>query len=248
MRHIQAIGFDLFDTLITMRQPAVGTALSRLCRALHDEGIIFDEDAFNPIYVRIAKSQFEAARHTGIETHNSFWICATLAELGQPISLEDERLTKAIRIYFASFVEFASVIPGTVEMLKELRKRYKLGLLSNFTDGQGARNILTELGLANYFEVTLISGELGYRKPHQKVFDTLASELSTVHEQILFVGDNVDDDIGGAMRSGMTPVWTTYARDNGRKRTNKIMTEPVHEAEASVHRILDWSELLSLLD
>lgn len=247
IENVDAIAFDLFDTLITLKQPAVGTALERLCNALMEQGIEFEQNLFNEAYVRIARKQFLAAKDSGIETHNRYWLSDTFAEQGLEIDPHDERLERAIRKYFNSFAEFATVVPGTFEMLEMVVKRYKVGLLSNFTDGPGARNILDKLELKDFFDPTLISGELGYRKPHANVFDSLAEQLETPHQHIVYVGDNVYDDVFGATESGLIPVWTTYARDNGHKRKNKIMEEPTHEPDSSVRRISDWSELLALL-
>jgi len=247
IENVKAIAFDLFDTLITLKQPAVGTALDRLCHALTEQGIEFNRELFNTAYVKIARKQFLEAKESGVETHNRFWLSDTFAEQGVEIDPHDERLESAIRNYFYSFVEFAAVVPGTFEMLEIVTRHYKVGLLSNFTDGPGARNILEVLGLSDYFSPALISGELGYRKPHENVFNSLAEGLETAHQHIVYVGDNVYDDVYGATQSGLIPVWTTYARDNGHKRKNKIMEEPTHEPDPSVRRISNWSELLELL-
>ena len=51
-------------------------------------------------------------------------------------------------------------------MLGELKERYRLGLLSNFTHAPAAKEIIDGVGLASLFDVVLISGDLGYRNPH----------------------------------------------------------------------------------
>ncbi|MBW1672743.1 MAG: HAD-IA family hydrolase, partial [Deltaproteobacteria bacterium] len=59
----------------------------------------------------------------------------------------------------------------------------------------------------------LISGELGYRKPHPFVFHQLIEQLGVRKYQILYVGDDPKPDITGAHKAGLQPVLTTYVRD-----------------------------------
>ena len=95
-------------------------------------------------------------------------------------------------------------------MLSTLRKVYRLGLLTNFTHGPAAREIIDTLGLNPFFDVVLISGELGYRKPHPFVFRQLIKYLGVEKDQILYVGDDPEPDITGAQKAGLQPVLTTY--------------------------------------
>ena len=73
-------------------------------------------------------------------------------------------------------------------MLRELREIYPLGLLSNFTHAPAARGLMDHLGLTSFFDVVLISGELGYRKPHPHVFRQLIEALDVPRNRFSLSG------------------------------------------------------------
>jgi len=82
-------------------------------------------------------------------------------------------------------------------------------LLSNFTDAPAALRLIDHLGISHFFDVVLISGELGYRKPHPLVFRRLIEELRVEKDRLIFIGDDLESDIRGAQEAGLIPVWMT---------------------------------------
>src|ERR1700675_4085801 len=170
MQHISAIGFYLFETLILVQNLRREEAVGRLTQSLKSSGLAIADDAFVPIYRAAARRFMAAAHHDGKETHNRFWISAALQGLGQDVQPDDPRIALAVEAYFGAFVDYAVPIPGTLDMLATLRTRYRLGLLSNLTHAPAALSIIDKLGMARFFDVVLVSGQLGYRKPHPSVF------------------------------------------------------------------------------
>ena len=85
-------------------------------------------------------------------------------------------------------------------MLGSIEGQYHLGLLSNFTHAPAAMKIINRLDLTPFFDVVLISGAVGYRKPHPLVFHRLIDQLGVKKNQIIYVGDDSDADITGASR------------------------------------------------
>lgn len=247
MKAIQAIGFDLFNTLIAAEPGGVERAMARILHNLREAGFPLEEETFKTAYREAAVRFVKAARREGRETHNRFWISAALTELGFPLAPDDPRIAFAVEAYFSAFYDFCRLIPGTLEMLGELRDRFPLGLLSNFTHAPAARGLMEHLGLADYFEVILISGDLGYRKPHPLVFQQLVEALHRPREQILFIGDDLEPDIQGAREAGLRPVWMTYVRDSGTPPFPSSVTPGVEAPEVDVPRISNWEDLLRLL-
>ncbi|HEJ83008.1 MAG TPA: hypothetical protein ENO25_00435, partial [Desulfobacteraceae bacterium] len=129
-----------------------------------------------------------------------------------------------------------------------LRDRYSLGLLSNFTHGPAAREILNRTGLSLYFKTILISGEVGFRKPYPLVFQKLREGLETAGDQILYIGDDPDPDIHGAKGAGIQPVWMTYVRDNEVPLPRGMLLGHVVRPAFEVPRISRWDDLFTLLD
>lgn len=243
MQHIQAIGFDLFDTLITVEQSSRQEAPGRLLNSLRTQGIPVHADTFMPVYREVAQEFMRAAREEGKETHNRFWISTTLQRLGYPVDPEDARIARTVEEYFSAFLDYARLLPETLAMLTTLKGRYRLGLLSNLTHAPAARQILDRLGLTSFFDVVLISGELGYRKPHPQVFRQLLEQFALPGAHVAFVGDDLEADINGAHQAGLQPIWTTYARVHGG--ASPPGSAPM--APSSIPAIGSWDELLTLL-
>jgi putative hydrolase of the HAD superfamily len=244
---IKAIGFDLFNTLIAADPGGVDRAMARIIDNLRQAGFPLEEETFKTVYRQAALGYIKEARREGRETHNRFWISTALTELGYPLPPDDPLISSAVEAYFLAFYDFCHLIPGTVEMLRELREIYPVGLLSNFTHAPAARGLMDHLGLTPFFDVVLISGDLGYRKPHPHVFKQLIAALDVPQEQILFVGDDLEPDIHGALKAGLQPVWMTYVRENHAPPFPGSVTPGEKIPEVDVPRISTWEDLFRLL-
>lgn len=245
---IKAIGFDLFNTLFTIEPSALEQAVKRLTLSLNMSGISVEEDSFKKAHREAALRFINQTRRDGKETHNRFWISAALMSQGYEIAPDDSRIAAAVNAYFSAFMGRCHLIPGTIEMLRALKDAYRLGLLSNFTHPPAIREIIDSLGLTPHFDVVLISGELGYRKPHPLVFRLLIEQLGVKRSQILYIGDDPEPDIVGAMRAGIRPLWFTYVRDKKIPSTPGIAGMMAEDPEDDVMRISEWTDLLTLLD
>jgi putative hydrolase of the HAD superfamily len=247
MSSVKAIGFDFFNTLITIAPGAMTEAFDRLFASLLGSGLSPEKESFKKVYRESAIGFMAATKVDGRETHNRFWISAALEAFGLNIAPEDDRIAKAVEAYFSAFYDYCRLIPGTKEMLAGLRGEYRLGLLSNFTHAPAAVRLLELTGLESFFDSILISGALGFRKPHPLVFERLIEELGVEKDGIVYVGDDPEPDILGASQAGLHPVWMTYVKDNqvpvlaglGSGQSSKIIP--------SVPKISNWSEFLALL-
>ena len=247
MNHIKAIGFDLFNTLLTVEITALDEAVPRLISSLEQNGFVLEHESFKRAHQDAAVRFLEDARRDGKETHNRFWISAALEHQKHKVQPDDPRIAAAVDAYFSAFIECSHLIPGTLEILSTLQRFYPLGLLSNFTHGPAAREIIRRLGLTPFFDVVLISGEIGFRKPHPLVFQRLIDQLGVEGDHILYVGDDVEPDIIGARSAGLQPIWFTYVRDQGIPPAPGIYPKGTQEPESEVPRISSWNELLSLV-
>jgi epoxide hydrolase-like predicted phosphatase len=90
-----------------------------------------------------------------------------------------------------------------VELLKIFpqlrRKGLKVGILSNATSE--LRDRLKQKGVTPLVDELVISGEIGYQKPHKEAFDILFQRLGLKPEQVVFVDDSLKslekaDEIG----------------------------------------------------
>jgi putative hydrolase of the HAD superfamily len=224
MNHITAIGFDLFNTLITVEPHALDEAMRRLIRNLRQSGLELGDEPFKEAHQEAALRFIEKARQNGRETHNRFWISAALQTQGYDVPPDDLRIAAAVTAYFSAFLKRCHLIPGTKEMLRALRGLYRLGLLTNFTHAPAAREIIDRVGLTPFFDVLLISGDLGYRKPHPLVFRRLIEHLGVEKNQILYVGDDPEPDL----YQGSKPTVSTWYYLQGRRRARRQGAKDFH--------------------
>lgn len=112
------------------------------------------------------------------------------------------------------FVASIELEPEVGDVLDGLRRRIRLGLVSNYSCGESLRRSLRTLGIEQLFDPVVVSGDVGLVKPHEKVFLTALEALSLEPGSVLFVGDRWDIDLVGSMNAGMrTCHHLGYTRD-----------------------------------
>ena len=245
MKELKAIGFDLFNTLITMEAPALKEALERLVRSLKKSGFVVEEEGFKASHREAAERYLEECKQDGKETHNRYWISSALGDHGYEVKPDDPRISDAVEAYFTAFYDYSRLIPGTREMLGKVSSTYRVGMLTNFTHGPAARRIIGQLGLEPLFDVIIISGEIGFRKPNPLVFKKLCGRLGVLETQIMHVGDDPEADVLGALHAGIQPVWVVHG--NGAPLPAPFPQETALSV-ADVPTISSWQELLAILE
>lgn len=83
-------------------------------------------------------------------------------------------------------------------------KRVRLGVISNWDER--LRGLLQRLQLDHYFEVIVVSCEVGFAKPSPAIFASAAQKLGLPPEAILHVGDSTEMDVEGARAAGFAAV------------------------------------------
>ena len=123
---------------------------------------------------------------------------------------------------------------------------HRMHMLFNLLNQSAALKIIDHMGLSPFFDVVLISGQIGYRKPHPSVFRRLVESLGVDGGETLYVGDDPEADINGALRAGLQPVWFTYARDRNSLLPPGAVSDQVEIEDDNVPVISTWKELFSL--
>ena len=101
----------------------------------------------------------------------------------------------------------AKVVEGVFAVVETIRKDgYRTAIIAN-ANSADARNIIATCGLEDYFDVIVISEEVGVEKPDKQVFQVALDKLGVEAENAVMVGNRIDIDIVGANRVGMKSVW-----------------------------------------
>ena len=92
------------------------------------------------------------------------------------------------------------------DTLKELKKKYKIAVLTN-GNASSQRRKLNTINIYDLLDYSLVSSEYGVRKPDKKIFEYTAKQLDLKTEECSYVGDNYKIDILGSRNAGMLPVF-----------------------------------------
>lgn len=92
------------------------------------------------------------------------------------------------------------------ETLTELKKKYKIAVLSNGNKTSQRRKLST-IDIYDLLDYSLISGEFTYRKPDKEIFEYTAKQLGLETNECVYVGDNYKIDVLGSKNAGMLPVF-----------------------------------------
>ncbi len=101
--------------------------------------------------------------------------------------------------------EFEKPYQFTESVLKELSKKYKLGIIANQSVGSAQR--LADWGIGKYFDLVIASAEEGVEKPNPEMFKIALERANCLPENAVMVGDRIDNDILPAKKIGMKTVW-----------------------------------------
>ena len=123
--------------------------------------------------------------------------------------------------YYAHILSYARMTPGAVEILQRLKNQgIRLALVTNIIPELLAyqRKKVEKLCIADYFDAVIYSAEFGIHKPDRRIFDHAAATLGVSNEECLFVGDDPDSDVTGALNAGMEVVWLDHRNTDHRFR------------------------------
>ena len=115
-----------------------------------------------------------------------------------------EKCFNELHDYF-SFPESWPLCPGTKELLEYLNKRGVRTIVASNFDYR-LKNIVKKTIIGKMCETVLVSSKLGCRKPHSDFFISICNELKLPKENILYVGDDFENDYQGAQTIGMPAI------------------------------------------
>lgn len=128
------------------------------------------------------------------------------AEIRERLADADQRhhqVTERIAGAFAH--ESAQGLARSRELLEELSRKFKLGVVSNFYGNLDV--ILLEAGIRELIEVAVDSKRLGIFKPDRRIFEVALKALDLPHNCVAVVGDSLHKDCAPARALGMHAIW-----------------------------------------
>lgn len=200
MRDWDWIFFDADETLFTF------DSFSGLQRMFLDYSVTFTADDFQdyqavnqPLWV-----DYQNGAITSLQLqHMRFESWASRLNV-RPGDLNDAFMT--------AMAEICAPLPGAVSLLNALRGNVKMGIITNgFTALQQRR--LERTGLSGYFDLMIISEEVGVAKPDRRIFDYALEQAGNPdRSRVMMVGDNASSDVLGGINAGLATCWLNAHR------------------------------------
>lgn len=140
---------------------------------------------------------------------------------------EEEALAMSVsldKLYLDTLGRQTALIEGARGLLDDLSaKGYRMGIVSNgFKEVQ--YNKLRSSDIEKYFDVVVLSDEIGINKPDRRFFDYAVDKASTQHLNNIIIGDNYSTDIQGGLGAGWKAIWFTNSSDLGDKTADDVIT------------------------
>ena len=154
-------------------------------------------------------------------TKKDFNSSALLRKVGtkKGIRLDGQQWRHYAGLWYEPLRKIATTEPDIKQTLAALKNAgLKLGIVSNtFVNGHSLEKHLEQVGILDFFTVRLYSYQFDHRKPNPQMFEAAAEKIGETAENILFIGDRLDNDIKPALRLGMQAVLKTAYTNTGKK-------------------------------
>ena len=189
--------FDLIGTLLRVAEEqrpywhAIGEALA------NEEHC--DAKEFNARYKSLRWEWHESNIETPLRVR--------LAHFAQ---ITDKECAKFEREFLNDYVQRSAVIGGVRDMLSHWQGIVPLGVVSNFFIAGAPKQLLAHHNLLRYFTFVVDSAEVGYRKPHSKIFGRAldSDDRGSINPgDAVMIGDNWHADIEGALAAGLRAAY-----------------------------------------
>lgn len=186
------ISFDCYGTLIEWEKgilPAISAMLARHGKALPDAAIL-------ELY-----GEFEAEAESGPYRKYHEVLQTVVRAFGGRLGFDP---TPADIRSLADSVPAWPPFPDTVAALRQIKKRYRLAVISNIDDDLFAK---TRPLLGVDFSAVITAEQARSYKPSLRNFELALSALAIPAEQLLHVGQSIYHDVLPAQALGISTVW-----------------------------------------
>ena len=170
-----------------------------------------DPDSMFECYVSELITSWQRSNETLITPTITDVLASTLEACGvDRAQIDTERLVAAYDWQPPAGVR---AYPDVLEVLPQLiAANLELGIITNASHPMAMRDCeLQTVGLIDMFPRCRISAaDVGYLKPHRRIFEHTLALLGVEPTEAVFVGDNLVADVKGAQGVGMYGVWREH--------------------------------------
>ena len=212
----KAIGFDWAHTLVDLGEESDRFPLEKVFAYLREKQISLPDfevclkksrELFRPM-IELSRTTHREALYEDVLQYLLFYFKipwqgkVTLKEL--------------LQVYYREVYQERETFPEVDSVLQKLSQwGVCMGIISNTTNPVFMKELELEgSGLKKYFDFTIYSSGVPFRKPHPSIFNLAVSHFQLEPCDILFVGDSPSADIQGAQGVGMKTAWINRKKEH----------------------------------
>ncbi len=243
---IKGILFDFGNTLISIEldwEKVLPLNIANMVRYLQSQNYSVDIDPFGKRFLELKNQKHQLGQKDFIE----YTSVNVLKEVFTEYNLnhvEDSIFEKAVEAFFEPEEALYPVVPGAYDVLQILKiNGYKLALVSNASSGKLIRRAMKRRNFPKYFDYTIVSADIGYRKPHPKIFQVALEKLYITPQEAVMIGDVPAYDVAGPKSLGMKTILATYQESTeGKKNLTDIQPDAIANKITDIPKIIEsWN-------
>ena len=108
--------------------------------------------------------------------------------------------------YDTTFGDHNVIFPNSPKVLEKLKKRgYIVGIITN-GPSLLQHHKLDVSGLRKFFDIIVVSGDIGIHKPNPEIFTYTVNKLGLNPDECVYVGDHPINDIRASLEAGLKAI------------------------------------------
>lgn len=204
------IFIDLDRTLWDFETNSAETLQEIFFKYKLDEVCTFEN--FNSVYRDINDILWRDYRDKLIEKDTLSWKRFFLSM--QHFGCGDESTARQMATdYITISPQKTRMFPGSIELLQYLSSKYRVYLVTNgFKEVQ--YNKIKNCKIDLYFDKVFTSEEVGCNKPNMAYFQFVLNQTSSLPQESIIIGDDIEVDIKGAEKVGISTIWCNFVNQS----------------------------------
>ena len=200
LKYIKTISFDVDDTLWDFESAmtnALALTLQRIRQTVPIESAL-QLTVGKMMAIRDSVSIQMGGDATGLERIRHAAFDKTLETIGHP---DRELATELYHLYMEARFSNPEPYADVPAALTQLASRFQLGIISNGNTQPDT------FGLPSIFDFVVFATDCGVSKPDPRIFKFALTKINRDPEEVLHVGDSLENDVSGANNSGLRSAW-----------------------------------------
>ncbi|MBU2766660.1 HAD family hydrolase [Acidithiobacillus ferrivorans] len=205
---IRAVLLDLYGTLINIETNEEMEDVYRgISHYLTYHRVFMNRREVRERYFAILKEQKRQSPEKYPEINvEGIWHTLLVQENSKPLKGREKLARELARLHRGLSRTRLERYDGVKRTLKSIQESY---LMATVSDAQRCFALpeMRVLGIKKYFDVRIISGDYGYRKPDPRLFAMAVEQLEVAPHEAIYVGNDMYRDIYGAQQAGLKTIF-----------------------------------------